>query len=104
MLLHLRKSARMDEHFSAASHFMPERWIKAQSKCPVHNTEAYNPFGGGPRYCPGANLALTEMKLVLAMLFKNFDFKLITPVEDIQEIMAFTMMASPFEVKFTPRA
>ncbi|SFT43884.1 Cytochrome P450 [Lishizhenia tianjinensis] len=103
MLLHLRKSATMEEHFSRAGEFVPERWIKAKSQCPVHNTAAYNPFGGGPRYCPGANLALTEMKLVLAMLFKNFDFKLETNVEDIKEIMAFTMMASDFKVSFTPR-
>lgn len=103
MLVHLRKSATMEEHFSSAGEFLPERWIKSKSKCPVHNTAAYNPFGGGPRYCPGANLALTEMKLVLAMLFKNFDFELMTPIEDIKEIMAFTMMASDFEVKFTQR-
>ncbi|MDX1445716.1 cytochrome P450 [Lishizhenia sp.] len=103
MLLHLRKSATMEEHFSRAGEFVPERWMKTKSKCPVHNTTAYNPFGGGPRYCPGANLALTEMKLVLAMLFKNFDFELTTPAEDIKEIMAFTMMASDFEVKFTQR-
>lgn len=104
ILLHLRKSASMEEHFSRAGEFLPERWLKAESKCPVHNTKAYNPFGGGPRYCPGANLALTEMKLVLAMLIKNYNFKIKTPVEDIKEIMAFTMMASDFEVVLRARS
>lgn len=98
ILIHSRYAAMQEENFTNGKSFYPERWMK-ESKCPMHSMEAYIPFGGGPRFCPGKNLALLEMKLVLAMLFKNFDVEMVTPHEDITEIMAFTMMASDFKVR-----
>lgn len=102
ILMPTRQAAVQDENFTDGKSFYPERWIK-ESKCPVHNMDAYVPFGGGPRFCPGKNLALLEMKLVLSMLFKNFDVEMVTPHEDITEIMAFTMMASDFQVRLKNR-
>lgn len=98
-----RAGALQDENFTDAEKFIPERWIKAHPGCPVHNVKAFIPFGAGPRYCPGANLAITEMKLVLSMLTKNFNFKMLTDKEKVKEIMAFTMMASEFEVNLGNR-
>lgn len=103
MLVHSRYAAIQDNNFSNGKTFYPERWMK-ETKCPMHSMEAYIPFGGGPRFCPGKNLALLEMKLVLSMLFKNFDVEMLTPHKDINEIMAFTMMASDFRVKLKNRA
>lgn len=103
ILMPTRRAAVLDENFTDGGSFYPERWIK-ESKCPVHNMDAYVPFGGGPRFCPGKNLALLEMKLVLSMLFKNFDVEMVTPHEEITEIMAFTMMASDFKVRLKNRS
>jgi len=97
-----RYASLKDENFSNANKFMPERWLKA-SRCPVHNTEAFSPFGGGPRYCPGRNLAILEVRMVMSMLLKNFDVELVTPYEDVDERMAFTMMASAYEVRLKRR-
>jgi cytochrome P450 len=33
------------------------------------------PFGAGPRLCPGRYLAMQEMKMVMAMLLRNFDIQ-----------------------------
>ena len=33
------------------------------------------PFGTGPRFCPGRNLALLQIRTVLAMLCRNFDIE-----------------------------
>lgn len=97
ILIHSRYAAIQDENFTNGKEFYPERWMK-ESRCPMHSMDAYIPFGGGPRFCPGKNLALLEMKLVLAMLIKNFDVEMVTPHNDVKEIMAFTMMASDFKV------
>ncbi|MFK7787510.1 MAG: cytochrome P450 [Crocinitomicaceae bacterium] len=102
MLVHSRHAAIQDENFTNGKSFYPERWLK-ESKCPMHSMEAYIPFGGGPRFCPGKNLALLEMKLLLSMLFKNFDVEMITPHNEIREIMAFTMMASDYRVRLKHR-
>jgi cytochrome P450 len=93
-----RFAAIQDENFSEASQFKPERWLKG-SRCPMHNTDAFSPFGGGARYCPGRNLALLEVKMVMSMLLKNFEVELITPYDSVNENLAFTMMSSPFEVR-----
>lgn len=102
LLLQTRWGATNPGYFTDPEEFNPGRWIAA-SRCPVHNTDAFVPFGSGPRYCPGRNLALLEMKLVLSMLFKNFDVEMLTNREEVHEIMAFTMMASEYKVKLTKR-
>ncbi|XOV68048.1 MAG: cytochrome P450 [Fluviicola sp.] len=93
-----RYGSLQDEYFSDAKQFMPERWLK-ESRCPVHNAEAFSPFGGGARYCPGRNLAILEVRMVMSMLLKNFEVELVTPYDSVNEKMAFTMMSSPYKVR-----
>ncbi|MCH2226003.1 MAG: cytochrome P450 [Crocinitomicaceae bacterium] len=102
LLLETRYASIQDEHFTDGETFNPARWIK-ETKCPVHNMNSFVPFGGGPRYCPGRNLAILEIEMVLSMLFKNFKVEMVTPHEDVKEIMAFTMMASDYKIKLTHR-
>lgn len=102
ILTQYRHGAMQDAYFSDAYTFLPERWMK-ESKCPVHNTDAFSAFGGGPRYCPGRNLAVLEVRMVMSMLVKNFDIELVTDAEDVPEIMAFTMMAGGYKVKLKMR-
>ncbi|MCJ1308518.1 hypothetical protein MMC25_002171 [Agyrium rufum] len=56
-----------------AEEFLPERWLVPESD-PLHpNTKgAYRPFEFGPRNCIGQELALLEMKLILAMTVRQF--------------------------------
>ena len=105
LLVESRYAAMQDENFSDAKTFNPKRWVKVeQGKCPMnHDTKAYIPFGAGARFCPGKNLAMLEMKLVLSMLAKNFSIELITPKEEVKEVMAFTMMPSSYQVKLVKR-
>lgn len=59
-----------DENFSDARQFRPERWLAPPAN---HNPRALLVFGEGPRFCPGRNLALLEMKTVGAMVARRFN-------------------------------
>jgi unspecific monooxygenase len=53
--------------------FNPSRFL---GEAPPAHRFAYMPFGAGPRVCVGAQLALTEACLVLAMMVQRFDVAL----------------------------
>ncbi len=99
-----RYGALSNNYFTDSEEFNPDRWLdQGGNKCPVHNLSAIMPFGAGPRMCPGKHLAMLEMKLVLSMMAKNFTLELVTPVDQIQENLAFTMMPDKFEIRLSKR-
>jgi cytochrome P450 len=58
--------------------FKPERWLKQdEAGQTIHDAQAgpMLAFGLGPRGCFGKRLAYMEMRMVLALLMWNFDFK-----------------------------
>ncbi|KAL0419364.1 UNVERIFIED_CONTAM: cytochrome [Sesamum radiatum] len=58
-----------------AYEFNPERFangITGACKFP----HLYMPFGVGPRVCLGQNLALVELKVLIALILSNFSFTL----------------------------
>ena len=61
------------------------------------------PFGAGPRVCPGRYLALSEIKMTMAMLLANFDIvEMQTPDGGPTERMATTMSPVGFTLKLAP--
>ncbi|KAE8372128.1 cytochrome P450 [Aspergillus bertholletiae] len=60
---------RLEEVFPAAQQWKPERWINATERMRLN----WIPFGHGSRSCPGANLAVTELKYILGTVFRHFD-------------------------------
>jgi cytochrome P450 len=59
--------------------FDPTRFSK--ELCDKRPRFAYLPFGGGPRICIGATLAMTEATLILAVLAQRFRLRLKEPQE-----------------------
>jgi len=55
-----------DAHMDVQTGFVPERWLHESTR----PTE-FVPFGAGPRYCLGAELAKMEMKVFLASLARR---------------------------------
>lgn len=55
-----------DAHMDVYRGFQPDRWLKAET-----TPSDYVPFGVGPRFCLGYNLAMMEMKVFLAVLARR---------------------------------
>lgn len=55
--------------------FKPERFANGTTGACKH-PHLYMPFGVGPRTCLGMNLAMVELKILVALLLSNFSFSL----------------------------
>jgi cytochrome P450 len=90
-----------DTHFGAADKFRPERWIEAApAPCCPHSAKAFVPFGAGPRFCPVRQLAMVEIKTVMAMLCAGFEVSKTEQPQPVGEIFSFTMMPENLFVRF----
>ena len=99
-----RHIATRDEHFGDAARFDPERWLEGDAeRRRAHDTSTFLPFGGGPRFCPGRNFALLQIRTVLAMLCRNFDVALADSERPVEERLAFTMMPAGMAVRMRRR-
>ena len=65
---------RNPKYWQQPDEFIPERFEGKNN--PLNNSEAYYPFGGGPRMCIGFYFATMEITIVLAQLLYHFDFEL----------------------------
>ena len=99
-----RRMATRNENFGNGSRFEPDRWLGSpgSAHCP-HQRQAFIPFGAGPRLCPGRNLALLEIRMVLSMFCRHFDFDPVSGGDEVEERMAFTMMPSNLLVRLKRR-
>lgn len=62
---------RIPELFPDPYAFKPERWLS------IHpSAYEFMPFSAGPRYCIGTSLAMMQLKIALAILFKRYRFTL----------------------------
>lgn len=71
---------RRPDYFHDATSFIPERWLAEASSNPDSpfyddHRQGFRPFSTGPRDCLGQHLAWAEMRLIMAKLLWNFDFK-----------------------------
>ena len=92
------------DNFADSKSFRPERWIEAAGHSTEgHNTQAFLPFGAGPRFCPGRHLAMLEIKMVASMLCRNFDISRAPDSPSTEEVFSFTMMPSSVRVRLRQR-
>jgi cytochrome P450 len=69
--------------YSDPERFIPERWAEDPVRAGKVPRFAYFPFGGGPRVCIGAGLAMMETTLLLATIAQRYRFALVPehPIE-----------------------
>ena len=98
-----RCGALREENFTDAHLFKPERWLEPKPIGCAHNRNASLPFGSGPRFCPGRNLAMLEIKMAIAMVCKNFSVSRVNTSQPVKEVFSFMMMPDNLQVKFQKR-
>ena len=59
---------RLSDIYPDPDSWTPERWIAATERMKLN----WTPFGHGCRSCPGANLATTELKYMIGLIFRKF--------------------------------
>ncbi|KAL9025017.1 MAG: hypothetical protein Q9196_006082 [Gyalolechia fulgens] len=62
-------------HWTNPMRFDPDRWMKEGFAAQMGRQGSYTPFAAGGRGCVGFNLALTQVKVVLAELVYRYEFE-----------------------------
>lgn len=99
LLLMLNASGFEEALFHQPGDFMPERWLERGQA----SFSDLQPFGGGPRMCPGRSLALMEIKQGFHALCSGFRVEAQQPASDVMESFAFTMTPTGFRVRLHKR-
>ncbi len=76
---------RLPDLYPDPLRFKPERWDGLEP-----DQYEYLPFGGGVRFCIGANYAMTVMKMTVAMILQRFRFTVV-PDARIDQTVRVTM-------------
>ncbi len=76
---------RLPDLYPDPFRFRPERWDGLEP-----DQYEYLPFGGGVRFCIGANYAMTVMKMTVAMILQRFRFSIV-PDARIDQTVRVTM-------------
>ncbi|HEX2541683.1 MAG TPA: cytochrome P450 [Caldimonas sp.] len=102
----LRSDSLEERHFPDPERFLPERWLDGQPQRSASSASRVSmPFGAGPRVCPGRHLAMTEMKMALAVLLGGFDIDSVSTASGAEpaERLSFTMAPEPLRMRLSER-
>ncbi|KAK1955894.1 cytochrome P450 [Colletotrichum sublineola] len=94
---------RNDKYFAQPDEFIPERFLD-DPRFKDDDTSAIHAFGYGPRNCIGRNLAMSEMRVILARVIWNFDLQIADNSRNWMEQKLYTLWKKgPLHVHLTPR-
>jgi cytochrome P450/nitrite reductase/ring-hydroxylating ferredoxin subunit len=98
-----RPAATDARWFGSPAEFRPRRFLDDGVDGGAHDPGALTPFGSGPRICPGRTLALVEMRVMLATIYRNFDVERVGESAAVKEHYSFTVMPSDLKVRISRR-
>lgn len=78
VFMHTFSIHRDGRNFSYPDEFIPERWLRDGRPNDIinHNLDAFIPFSFGPQNCVGKNVAILELRAVLALVVQHFNFNI----------------------------
>lgn len=104
IFLMLRHAAERSNDFERPEQFDPGRWLNdSGAESASDPGRKLFPFGGGPRFCPGRYLAMAEIKMVMAMIMRNFTLSVKPGAPAVEERFTFTMTPSALPLLLHPR-
>jgi cytochrome P450 len=104
IFLMLRHAAERSNDFAHPEQFDPLRWLNdSGAESASDPGRKLFPFGGGPRFCPGRYLAMAEIKMVMAMILRNFTLAVPPGAAPVEERFTFTMTPSALPLLLHPR-
>ncbi len=65
------------EYYKDPDVFRPERWLETSTNVPPDRSH-FRTFGRGPRSCMGLNMATDELKVILLMTVRDYEFQMDT--------------------------
>ncbi|CAG8598537.1 8186_t:CDS:1, partial [Ambispora leptoticha] len=68
---------RNEKYFTDPEKFIPERFINDGSDGKNIFKKAFYPWGGGLHICPARNIGLAIVKMLLILLYRNYEVKLV---------------------------
>ncbi|CAG9940080.1 unnamed protein product [Clonostachys rosea f. rosea IK726] len=93
-----------EANFKNANTYAPERWLRTDPIYTGDALEAHQPFGFGSRNCLGQNMAMHEMRLLLATILFKYDLELSDESRDWSAQKAFALwIKKPLLIRATPK-
>ncbi|CAG8689751.1 20628_t:CDS:2 [Cetraspora pellucida] len=89
-------------HWKDPEKFIPERFYDASEMENQHRF-AFSMFGGGLRMCLGRNLAMMEMKIILASLYRKFDVELVDMKAPLKVTTSTVTICKNLDVRIIPK-
>ncbi|CAG8627033.1 29551_t:CDS:2 [Racocetra persica] len=83
--------------------FDPDRFYDDNKYSLKFNDKNLMMFGGSQRICPGRKLAMTELLLLMALVFKNYNVELVNKNEPIKIKTGLIINCEELKVKISPR-
>jgi cytochrome P450 len=102
IILESRVEALKDNEGQSDPEFRPDRWLSDESG--AHFREVSQPFGAGPRMCPGRTLGLVEIKCAISMIARNFDLEVAREGNVVEEEYGFTLTPKTVGIKIRKRS
>jgi cytochrome P450 len=99
VFISIRHVHRCTDVYDSPNSFMPERFLEKQK-----HSYAFIPFGGGPRICIGAPLAMMEATVVLQKLCERYKIQAVSNEPPEIEGLITAHTKSPLYVKLEKRA
>jgi cytochrome P450 len=103
LIVLLGYGARHDHtRFPEPGMFRPHRWLDGVPPA-LPDAAAYLPFGSGPRFCPGRNLALMEATMAVSMACHGFGIMPDSSAGPVREQTSFSVFPENLRLRFTRR-